>query len=84
MRKLLVVFVVLITMFSCSDSMVVCENPCTETLLVRGISRVGIACFEVKAAYVCNEKDIFRYRICSDTPPKVGDIVCSDYYDVID
>jgi hypothetical protein len=84
MRKLLVVFVVLIKMFSCSDSMVVCEDPCTETLVVRGISRVGIACFEIKAAYVCDEKDLFWYKLCSDTPPVAGDIVCYDYYDVID
>lgn len=84
MKKLLSL-IIIISVFSCSnESIEDLDETCSVVTKLRGLTRVGVACYAVQAHSIGNEKDLFTYKLCTNTPPEIGETLCFEDYELID
>ena len=84
MKKLLSL-IIIISLFSCSENYIEpIDETCSVVTKLRGLTRVGVACYAVQAHSIGNEKDLFTYKLCTNTPPEIGGVLCFEDYELID
>ena len=84
MKKLLSLIIIM-SLFSCSEEPIErLDETCSVVTNLRGLTRVGISCYAVEAHSLGNEKDLFTYRLCTNEPPIIGNVLCFEEYEIID
>lgn len=84
MKKLLSL-IIIISIFSCSENYIEpIDETCSVVTKLRGLTRVGVACYAVQAHGIGNEKDLFTYKLCTNTPPEIDEVLCFEDYELID
>lgn len=84
MKKLLSL-IIIVSLFSCyNEPIEAIDETCSVVTKTRGLTRVGVACYAIQAHITGSEKDLFTYRLCTNTPPEIGETLCFEDYELID
>ena len=82
MRRLLLLLAITLlfstSAYSDKSKKLKCKQFCTEIIAVKRV-KGRKDCFDVyQVRSLCKRYDIFKYRICNETPPPVGEIICTN------
>ena len=82
MRRLLLLLAITLLLstsaYSGKGKKPMCKEFCTEIIAVTRVEGRR-DCFDVyQVRSLCGSYDVFKYRICGETPPPVGEIICTN------